>query len=91
MNFLLRLMNIHLANEMIVHIPSGKIETNTIVAKAVEGSWEGYDEYLGWSDHCHHISYLDTPGNHKNMVKRENAKVLADHLGLIINKIARKT
>jgi amino acid adenylation domain-containing protein len=78
--FILRLLDLQFTNVQLDYPVSGEIKALTVVVKAEQADWTGYEPGLGWEKHAANAVVYTAPGNHFNMVKNKEALALAAYL-----------
>jgi thioesterase domain-containing protein len=80
MHFLLRLLELQMANALIKYEPAGEIRSPLLLFRASEENWEQYDETLHWNQFAQSIEVVTIPGDHLSITRNEGASLLAAHV-----------
>jgi amino acid adenylation domain-containing protein len=84
--FVLRILYALLIQTDMDHDPHGKVNANMLLVKAAEENWP-CSEYLGWEGHAQNIQLINTPGDHRTMVRNHHATILAAQIKKSIQAI----
>ena len=77
---LLRALRAFISQSQMIYYPTGKVNCEVVVVKAMKENWEQYNEYLGWDKLATTIQKITTPGDHMSLVRGENAITLVEKI-----------
>ena len=75
-----RLINIRICNEMMIYHPEGRLPAKVLLFKAADSDLEYKDNMMGWTDYSDSVSLFHVSGDHHNMLKAEHAPQIARHI-----------
>jgi thioesterase domain-containing protein len=75
--YVTRLVNIRVFNDIITYNPTGRIKSEVLVFKAADVEREYPEATLHWSDHAGRVRLFSVPGDHHNMLEPENVPAIA--------------
>ncbi|MBB5619456.1 amino acid adenylation domain-containing protein [Pedobacter cryoconitis] len=76
-SFILRFLDLQFTNVQIDCPVNDEIKALTVIVKAEDEDWTGYEQDLGWEKHTANPIIYTVPGNHFSMVKNKEALTLA--------------